>query len=717
MTFALRPYQRKLADAVTADLRRGTEEVLLAACPGFGKTEVALEIIARLIRSRRIKGALVLAHGTSVLRSNFQERLQARRPDLVSRVQVALPHAWRQLTGHWDLVVIDEAHEFYEAGEGGMVARVLKQVGARQRLLLTGTPARFIRRGLEPHAFALQELFDVEGGRWVSDIRVDLALSSYAIGEKDWNQAGEVQKGIRYRQRQTDKTLADLLAGLGARLQLGKAPTLVACKNIEMADQVASFFARRGLDHLVSHQGVGDDSANVAAFKAGRAPLLVIVRRGQLGFDYPGLQNFIDLTGSRNPDRIFQMMCRLCRPGPQPKTFVKVMPKAFSGEHLRLFMTGVCALKHRELYTSWTGGSFYRLRVPVPVGRGGEGRAGDGGGERKRPVFDREMMLFGDAFEEVRDTSGRLATATLGRSLGKRSGVEITIEGCTKRAYEWDRDVGFKRGTVWTRYRAGTRGRALLAQPQSSDPYKLAILAFFKRHKRWPSRGTAAQQHERKLAERLTRYTRRWSTSFDDRFRAEVTAMGWRPKGLFIHHLVQINGKAQSLLNWSRTSGVDLTTLSARYNRGERGRKLLRSTDLRRHVTIGGRTRPTEEWAALAGVTRGAFQARLTLGWRGNALLSPQGTYRRGRQGLVGQGISISGRTLSLAGWAKISGLPTSTIWNRLKRGVEGAGLLAPRYRVTLPASPAAPGSPAGSTSPPTRRGPARPRSPASRSP
>jgi hypothetical protein len=413
-------HQLELANACLDDLRSGETEVLLAACPGFGKTETAIHIISTMLEEGRCKRALVLAHGTTVLRNNFRERIQLRRPDLLEsgQVRVALPHEHKKLEGDYEFVVVDEAHEFYDVDDG-MVQACVNNVGAQQALLLTGSPSRFIKQGMKVHSYALHDLFQKQ---LVPDIRIELAVSDYRLDDSDWNEYGETKEAVKYTQGSTDKTLDGLFKGLLHRADLAKEKTIIACRSVEMANQVSlSLKTRHKVNHLVSEYEDDADSMYVRAFLEGQTPVLVVVKRATLGFDMPALNRFIDLTGSRNPDRIFQMCCRLARKpeGPCEKTFIKVMPQAFSGAMLGHFMTGVMMLAKKEIYDTWEGGSFVRLKTPVRDPD--RARMAMPGKMSPDPLLESGMMLFGDLFETVMAPAAgpAMRMAMLGEVLGK----------------------------------------------------------------------------------------------------------------------------------------------------------------------------------------------------------------------------------------------------------------------------------------------------------
>lgn len=512
----LRPYQEQPADDLVRILKAGQSEVLLAACPGFGKTEVTLEVLRRLLVAGHIRNALVLAHGMTMLRDNFKSRMLARCPELATKVAVAIHHEHRRIQGQFDLVVVDEAHDFYEV-ESGMADKTIQKVGAKQVLLLSATPAIFIRRDKKPDVvFSLQDLHAADGGKWMSDFRIDLAKCAYKLTARDWNKNGEVRKGLAYSTKHTEETLNELIASVGRRVDMANRKTLIACQSIVMAKQVHASLRSRHLRCLISTSDEQEASSLVDEFQTGCVPILVSVKRGGLGMDMPGLVNVVDMTFSKNPNRIFQMECRLARPLPgEEKTYVKVMPECFSGDHLAAYMAGVQQLACREFLTTWDGRGFLRSRVPLEDRSVARDKI-----KEQPPALQSGMMLFGQYFARL-DGGRVFASAPLSGLIGIRDNGPLAIEinGRTQSAVSWDREVGNSIGTTGSRWRAGVRGVALLAKPAVHRP-------------RFP------------------------------------------PRKPYILQLT-IAGKTQSFRAWSRETGIHIYTLRRRWKEGRRGSALL----------------------------------------------------------------------------------------------------------------------------------------------
>ena len=154
----LRTYQVDLKGKCLADLEldnKSRKEVVLGMCPNAGKTTTSISLIKEALDSGKVKKVLVLAHGTTVLRTQYFEKLKEETPDFTfkiidpknkdtdAQVLVALPQSLKKVDiSDVDLVIVDEAHERYlKADDQAIIKRVRKP----KVLLLTGTPSKFIR--------------------------------------------------------------------------------------------------------------------------------------------------------------------------------------------------------------------------------------------------------------------------------------------------------------------------------------------------------------------------------------------------------------------------------------------------------------------------------------------------------------------------------------------------------------------------------------------
>lgn len=438
----LRAYQRTLVEGVVSDLTprpKKLVEVVLAACPGAGKTFMSIEAIGRLLASRAIRRVLVLAHGTKILRSQYAGELEDLAPafswatylpgprpgylpiaDMTVQLVVALPQslAGQDVSG-FDLIVVDEAHQFY--GEK-MVTDIIARSKAKRVLLLTGTPSPFVERGLPLHAVTMQEIFragrEASDGPYIANARAVLLQSKYDVRRSQYNHDGEIKRAVRFSRNQTEETLADLLKWFPkaktwgqAFAQTGKA--MIVCRSQEIALQTREYFARAGAKAVLSASDT-DDGSGIEDFKKDRtAQLLIVVCRANLGFNFPQLGALIDMTGTINIDRIFQMFARVVRPnGAAPKLFIK-LASADMHAYTRARTAAAMQLQHRHVYLTWNGTNLNGIRIPLdespPSAGGGASKSGV---PRPLPRLDEGFLALGEFMQEQPHEDGSLRSWT-----------------------------------------------------------------------------------------------------------------------------------------------------------------------------------------------------------------------------------------------------------------------------------------------------------------
>ena len=251
------------------------EITVLAAAPSAGKTLMTIYVIEEYLKQNPNHKVLVLAHGTTILRTQFHDVLEEIKPDfsfnLVEKfveydnfidVNVCLPQT---LVGNdlnkIDLLVVDEAHQFYFAEK--MMKEIIKKSKPKKQLLLTGTPSPFIRKGFKIIPVTLNTIFD-EG--MITDLFVEIATSSYSFDPMyDFNpNTDELKSSVHIKESETKKTLDDLIGKIVDRLKSIKdnpyqnllpewLPTLkklqktMIAKSQHQAIQVKSYFDKIGV--------------------------------------------------------------------------------------------------------------------------------------------------------------------------------------------------------------------------------------------------------------------------------------------------------------------------------------------------------------------------------------------------------------------------------------------------------------------------------------
>jgi superfamily II DNA or RNA helicase len=388
-TLVLRPYQVKPATYCLIN-----DKVVLASAPSSGKTEMAIWIIEQYLKQNPNSRILILAHDTKVLLYNFIQRLNGLNvsfsysSDLNSGAQVliTIPQNSHKIKGNFDFLIVDEAHENYLAKR---VEKLVKRIKPKKELLMTATPSKFIKKGgYNICTLALNQLPD----EYLSKLNIELVASEYNwFG--NYNAQQNIKSNFKSTHQATKETLENILPVLIERVKskskskrfnfpniftkvknwaniyksLGK--TMIVCNSIEQADLTYNILKSEGVNCCCSHSNNDSDSLIIDKFSENDIDVLIVVDRGRLGYNNTELMNLIDLSGTHNPDLIFQMFCRVIRKSENKnddKFFIKVTPK--NKINMELTHMAVCAalmLTDEKYLKQYNGSNFNNIKIPV----------------------------------------------------------------------------------------------------------------------------------------------------------------------------------------------------------------------------------------------------------------------------------------------------------------------------------------------------------------
>lgn len=384
----LRDYQIEPVEYVMARKR-----TVLGIAPNGGKTEISIAIIEKYLKKFPNNKVLVLTHSTNVLLDNYFNRIEevntnftySRTYDPNASVHISLPHNERRLLDSYDFIIIDEAHENYLADR---VQSIIKKLKPTKELLLTGTPSKFIYEGgYDIYPIACNQI----PKKYQAELNIELVASSYKWENKDYNKDGDIKRNFNFETDATKETLNLVMDGILKRIKQGFTAkeynnpnwiskfkswlftykyigkTLIACKSINQGNDVYQMLKERGINVSLSHSNNDKDSSEIEKFKNGDYDVLVVVNRARLGYSDVNLMNIIDMTGTHNPDIIFQMFCRALRGGPEiQKLYLKVTPKKL--DKMALTHLSVCAalmLTDERFLMIYNGYNFNDIRIPV----------------------------------------------------------------------------------------------------------------------------------------------------------------------------------------------------------------------------------------------------------------------------------------------------------------------------------------------------------------
>lgn len=353
----LRGYQE---DAIHF-LNNNDGKLVLAMCPSSGKTETIIYYINDLYKSNPNIRVLILPHSTNVLLNNFYERLSLRNVDFTYssdindnvNVHVILPQNHSKITGEYDLIIVDEAHENYFAKT---VQNIINKTKVKKEILLTGTPHQFIdKKEFKMYFVSLSDL----DSSIIPKLRVDIIESDYDWNDS-YNESREVKTDFKFKDSSTQKSLKktfDLILDRNKNNKIEK--TIIVCRNISQSNSVKSYLNKIGLSCEISNSENDKSSDKISDFKNNLFNILIVVNRARLGYDDVDLINLVDMSGTLNPNIIYQMFARLLRgSNDTQKYYIRLTSKDDSILNSEIATSVALMLTHKNYIQKFNGKSF-----------------------------------------------------------------------------------------------------------------------------------------------------------------------------------------------------------------------------------------------------------------------------------------------------------------------------------------------------------------------
>lgn len=390
----LRDYQSKMLSDILEDVDSGVKRIVMAMCPNAGKTYTSIRLIEELLSSKRSKKVLVLAHGTSILRTQYYSSLVEYSPsfsfkqldpdnkDTDAQVLVGLPQGLERvdLSGI-DTVIFDEAHERYLATQ---TQRFMKTITPKFTILLTGTPSKFVYENhVTPDSYSIHfvAMSDIPA-EYMANTEVYVCSSNYNIKEEHFNENEEVVTSYKFNKKDTEKTIDSFLTRLHKLLKTRNVSnidnliqlsfstlkkTMIACKTQQQARFVHLYLVKNKVNAVISTSDTDDDSKKIEDFtKNEQINVLIVVNRGILGFNLPELVNVVDMTGSRNLNVMYQLFSRVTRVHEgSVKRYFKIAPKE-EVEYTNYVTSAMLSLIHRDNIKVFNGRNF-KSEIPILV--------------------------------------------------------------------------------------------------------------------------------------------------------------------------------------------------------------------------------------------------------------------------------------------------------------------------------------------------------------
>jgi superfamily II DNA or RNA helicase len=363
----LRDYQIESFNFLKSDF----EKLVLAMCPSSGKTETVIYYIDELFKQNKNLKVLILPHSTNVLLNNFYDRLEQRNVGFTystdtstdCNVHIVLPQSKKKIKDEYDLIIVDEAHENYFADT---VQKIISKTKPKKQILLTGTPYQFIGRDdFKIHFLALNEL----DKNTIPKLRVDIIESNYQWNG-NYNSLGEVKKQFDFNDADTKDSLDNTFKFIlkrGNKQKKSISKTLIICNNIKQSEYVKNYLDDIGLSSVISNSKNDIKSELIQDFKQKKINILIVVNRARLGYDDSDLINLIDMSGTLNPNLIYQMIARVLRgSNDTQKYYIRLTSKKDESLNSEIATNLALMLTDKKYISTFNGKNFNNQVVIVP---------------------------------------------------------------------------------------------------------------------------------------------------------------------------------------------------------------------------------------------------------------------------------------------------------------------------------------------------------------
>jgi superfamily II DNA or RNA helicase len=384
------------------DFYKPVKPIVLAFGTGGGKTFTTIIKLDLWYSNPENKGTktVIFPHATNVLRANFAKSIAkygavpfsycvVENSDQIEsvfnsdcEVIIVLPQTLRNYlskVSKIDWLIVDEAHEWYNAP---VYQTILNSLRPNYQMLLTGTPSQFNNRPEDFYYHHISVDMLRQAGK-LGNAQVHIVASNYTQ-ESSQDIVGD--GSVHSRVIKSSKTESSLYRVCKAMLNtLDKSQvtkgrnvvdtlfnnidkTIIFCRTQAQAKRFYNILYKE-LDGnvLKSLSEDGGDSSEFITFENNNEiKVLILVRKGRLGFDMSNLYNIVDFTLTQSVDVISQMFGRILRPDANGtvKHYYKVSPRN-TVWHYQAIMSVVLRLTMQDAYVIYDGNQN-KIVVPRP---------------------------------------------------------------------------------------------------------------------------------------------------------------------------------------------------------------------------------------------------------------------------------------------------------------------------------------------------------------
>ena len=143
--------------------------------------------------------------------------------------------------------------------------------------------------------------------------------------------------------------------------------TLIVCNNINQSKSIKSYLDSIGLFSVISNSENDTKSELIQDFKHNKINILIVVNRARLGYDDTDLINLIDMSGTLNPNLIYQMMARVLRgSNDSQKYYIRLTSKKDDLLNSEISTSLALMLTDKKYISTFNGKDFSSKKIIVP---------------------------------------------------------------------------------------------------------------------------------------------------------------------------------------------------------------------------------------------------------------------------------------------------------------------------------------------------------------
>lgn len=498
-------YQRNFL--TNPDFFKPNKPIVLAFGTGGGKTFTTIMKLDMYYsdKSNKKSKTIIFPHATNVLKDNFTDSLEkygnksfdyfvvekgsqltkafkSNKEVIIILPQVAIRHLSKLKQVEW--MIVDEAHEWYGRSTYNKLIRHLKP---KHQLLLTGTPSKFNNQ-FEKFLYYHVSVDELRKAGKAGNARIEIVSSNYNLKSDDITSSLNVKSSVTNSKNITSlkDVLNQMLKTLNNPTGLRQSSintvfgtvfntlkkTVIFCNSQKQANDFYKELNRELPNQVL--KSLSKDGGNSEEFevfkKDDNIKVLVLVRKGRLGFDMSKLYNIVDFSLTTNVDVISQMLGRILRPdGNQLKYYFKVAPQNTVWFYQSIMMV-VLRLTMQDAYEIYDGNQN-KVRIPNPLPPRNKERRPRGEGGNSEPTFREittDLILDLDFFRQVLHKGNKafqtISWCTLDNvrkecfELRDRNNEGHTYNECLNAAKKWTKKGDFQKYDVKYYERANKMG-------------------------------------------------------------------------------------------------------------------------------------------------------------------------------------------------------------------------------------------------------------------